>query len=228
MDPIILTPRLKLILVTKAERGSAEFEWLHELHSNEKSMFWSIGGRAKSIEDAEMIMNCYLPTEKEGETTYKVAYAVLRVLEPAEQRTEFIGLVTLGSLDARSLPLPEDLTLPVTAAATTLTVEIAYLFLPAGWGKGYATESIKAVFECCRRARSFWMPFSKLYVRAIVNSENMASARVMEKTGMVERGVYEWTGKAVLVGGRWRERDNICIFGMHLLDGGDDDVDDAI
>ena len=40
MDPIIFTPRLKLTLVTKAERGSPEFEWLHELHTNEKAMWW--------------------------------------------------------------------------------------------------------------------------------------------------------------------------------------------
>ena len=40
MDPIIFTPRLKLTLVTKAERGSPELEWLHELHSNEKATWW--------------------------------------------------------------------------------------------------------------------------------------------------------------------------------------------
>lgn len=40
MDPIISTPRLKLSLVTKAERGSPEFEWLHALHSDEKATWW--------------------------------------------------------------------------------------------------------------------------------------------------------------------------------------------
>ncbi|KAF3481453.1 uncharacterized protein GIQ15_04212 [Arthroderma uncinatum] len=215
MDPLIVTPRLKLTLLTKAERGSPEFKWLHELHSNEKSI---VGGRARSMEDAEMNMTCYLPTNKE-DGLYRIAYAVHRILDSTETPTEFIGLVTLRSLDANCLPLPEELTLPAAAAATILTVEIAYSFLPAGWGKGYATESVKAMFECCRRAQSFWAPFSKVYVRAIVNGENGASARVMEKTGMVKRGVYEWKGKAVLVGGRWRERDSISIFGMHLLGG---------
>jgi len=40
MDPIVLTPRLKMTLITKAERGSPESEWLHELHSNEQTTWW--------------------------------------------------------------------------------------------------------------------------------------------------------------------------------------------
>lgn len=173
-----------------------------------------------------------LSTNEGEENTYRVAYAVHEVLESmsgsvergpqlAEQgkkSTEFIGLVTLKSLDAGSLGLPEDLTLPVAAATTTLTVELAYLFLPIGWGKGYATESLKAVFESCKRARSFWTPFLKLYIRAIVNECNPASLRVMDKTGMTKRGVYEWTGKATFLAGEWRERDSLYIFGMHLLE----------
>jgi RimJ/RimL family protein N-acetyltransferase len=99
--------------------------------------------------------------------------------------------VTLKSLDAGSLALPEHLTLPVAAATTTLTVELAFMFLPIAWGKGYATESVEAAFESCRRARSFWTPFSKLYVRAIVNEGNPASLRVMEKVGMTKSGVYD-------------------------------------
>ena len=40
MDPIIFTPRLKLQLITKAEKGSQELEWLHELRSDPQSMWW--------------------------------------------------------------------------------------------------------------------------------------------------------------------------------------------
>lgn len=178
-------------------------------------------------------MKGYLPTNEGGEkTTYRVTYAVHKVLEsmsgsvegqpqpaePGKKPTEFIGLVNLKSLDGGNLALPEDLTLPITAATTILTVELAYLFLPKGWGNGYATESLEALFESCKRARSFWKPFSKLYIRAIVNEQNPASQRVMDKTGMTKLGVYEWTGKAVLLAGEWRERDSLVIFGMHLLE----------
>jgi len=232
MDPIIFTPRLKLTLVTKAERGSPELEWLHELCSNEQASQWSIYGRAKSIEDTEKVMKGRLPVNEGEENTYRVVYAVHKVLEsmsdsvegtpqPTEQgkkSTEFIGLVNLKTLDAGGLALPEDLTLPAAAATTTLTVELAYMFLPIAWGKGYATESVEAVLESCKRAQSFWTPFPKLYVRAIVNEGNPASMRVMEKTGMKERGVYNWTGKAIFLAGKWREQDNLHIFGMHLLE----------
>jgi RimJ/RimL family protein N-acetyltransferase len=177
-------------------------------------------------------MKGYLPTNEGEENTYRVAYAVHKVHEsisgsvkgepqPAEQEkksTEFVGLVTLKSLDAGSLTLPEDLALPVAAATTTLTVEVSYSFLPIGWGKGYATESVKTAFESCKRARSFWTPFSKLYIRAIVNERNPASLRVMDKTGMRKSGVYDWTGKAIFLAGEWRQRDSLHIFGMHLLE----------
>lgn len=176
-------------------------------------------------------MKGYLPTNEREENTYRVAYAVHKVLEsmsgsvtgeaqPAEQgkkSTEFIGLVTLKSLDAGSLALPKNFTLPTAAATTILTVELSYMFLPIGWGRGYATESVEAAFESCKRARSFWTPFTKLYIRAIVNEDNPASQRVMDKTGMTKSGVYNWTGKAIFLAGEWRERSNLHIFSMHLL-----------
>jgi RimJ/RimL family protein N-acetyltransferase len=175
-------------------------------------------------------MKGYLPTSQGEEKTYRVAYAVHKVpeamsssvegepksAEQGQRSTELVGLVTLKSLDAGSLALPEHLTLPGAAAATTLTVELAYMFLPIGWGKGYATESLEAVFDSCKRAPSFWTPFSKLYIRALVNEGNPASLRVMDKTGMTRIGVYEWTGKAIFLAGEWRERDSLHIVGMHL------------
>ena len=172
----------------------------------------------------------YLPTSEGQETTYRVVYAVHSVLgrtsdsvsgvpqleDQGNKSTELIGLVFLRSLDADALALPESLTLPGAAAPTTLTVELAYQFLPIGWGRGFATESLEAVFEACKRARSFWEPFDEVHLRAIVNEDNPASLRVMEKIGMTKCGIYAWTGKLWLAGG-WRERDNLHIFGMNLL-----------
>ena len=114
-----------------------------------------------------------LPTSEGQETTYRVVYAVHRVRglmgdsvsgvpqleDQGDVSTEFIGLVFSKLLDANALALPESLTLPGAAAPATLTVELTYQFLPIGWGRGYAAESLEAVFEACKRARSFWKPF---------------------------------------------------------------------
>lgn len=159
-------------------------------------------------------------------------YAVHKTLEPTsgsidgdaqpvkqgERPTEFIGLVTLTSLEGGGLALPENLTIPAADATTTLSLELAYQFLPRAWGQGYAAESLKALFEACKRApAAFWAPFSKVYVRAIVNDGNPASLRVMEKAGVTRKGLYYWTGKVWLAGG-WREEDDLHIFGMYLLE----------
>jgi RimJ/RimL family protein N-acetyltransferase len=171
-----------------------------------------------------------LPTTEGDEKTYRVVYAVHEVHEPtnsvieaesqpidqAAKPTKFIGLVNLKSLDAGSLALPEEVMLPSATAATTLTVELSYSLLPAAWGKGYATESVNAVLEACKDTRSFWAPFSSLYVRAMVNDGNPVSRRVMDKTGMAKSGIYVWTGK-IFLAGEWRERDELHIYGKYLF-----------
>ena len=175
-------------------------------------------------------MKLALPTEENGEgKPYRAVYAVHAVSKPTsddlevgaqgsrpdEVATIFIGLVLLRSMGPDSLALPEHLS-PTTTS--TLTLDLAYMFLPMAWGKGYATEALGAVFEASRRGRLFWAPFSRLYVRALVNVENPASLRVMHKTGMTFKGVYEWTGEAVFLAGEWTERSILHIFGMHLLE----------
>jgi hypothetical protein len=40
MDPVLTTPRLKLTLLTHAEKGSEEFSWLHQLRSDKQAQFW--------------------------------------------------------------------------------------------------------------------------------------------------------------------------------------------
>ena len=199
----------------------------------------SIHGRSKSIEDTEKRIIGSLPNNEEGKEektkTYRILYAVhsaphhespnastnkiIQSQSPTSEKvsTELIGLIALKSTDSHSLALPEHLTLPADIATTTLTLDLAYMFLPAAWGQGFATEALGAVFAACRLTHSFWAPYAKVYVRAIVNAENPASRRVMHKAGMTEKGVYEWTGEAVFLAGKWAERSSLYIYGMGLL-----------
>ncbi|KAF2012456.1 hypothetical protein BU24DRAFT_252541 [Aaosphaeria arxii CBS 175.79] len=219
MDPVLVTPRLKLTLLSTLEPGSPELALAHELRSDPQSTFWSPYGTAKTIEDTKKVFEGVLNKK------HTINYLIHRFVNPSssndadqEQReTEFIGHVTIWPLGAGSLPLPENLSAPAAESETTLSMEVGYMFLPKAWGKGYATESLNAVFGLCKRERGFWAPYEKVYVRALVNDENAASMRVMEKVGFEKRGVHHWTGDKVFLAGKWITECGIAIYGTYLV-----------
>ena len=175
-----------------------------------------------------MCANMFAQEGQEGQT-WKVNYAVHEKLDldgaaadetGGDAKTRFVGLVSLFSLEGgRGLPLPEDLTLTKAEQADTLAIEAAYAFLPAGWGKGFATESVNAMLAAAERVdKEFWKPWDKVYVRAMVNAENPASLRVMEKTGLKRRGEFEWKGEPIYLAGEWRVTGTLVIWGMMLVE----------
>ena len=61
--------------------------------------------------------------------------------------------------------------------------DAGYLLARPVWGKGYATEALRAVIDA-------GLALPEVYrVAAVCDVENLASARVMEKAGMVREGV---------------------------------------
>lgn len=166
-----------------------------------------------------------MPTDIREQKSYRVAYAVHEVApeneikqEPGLENTRFIGLVTLVSMERGGLPLPDHLALAVAISKDTLSLEVAYSFLPSAWSKGFATEAVEAVYGQCKKQDAFWAPYKNVYVRAIVNDENSASSRVMLKTGMTEIGIYEWTDeKPVFLAGKWTTYSKLHIFGRQIL-----------
>jgi RimJ/RimL family protein N-acetyltransferase len=174
-------------------------------------------------------MKASLPIpSKEGEPkTYRAVYAVhellsgplppsplLPDLKTVERR--FIGLISLHALGPNDLALPDHMFPPSSLRPDCLTIQIGYMFLPGGWGKGYATESVNAVFEACEKEKAFWAPYEKLYVRVIVNAENSASQRVVVKAGMEELGVHVWDGEELWIAGKWRTTDRLYISGKFM------------
>jgi RimJ/RimL family protein N-acetyltransferase len=193
-------------------------ELLHQLTSQ------SLYGPSKTLEETEQILKNILPVVAgEGEKQiYRVAYLVHEVTPPSATAPNppprFIGLVTLRSLspdETASHPR-----LGHASTPTTLSLEIAYMFLPESWGRGYATESITAIFDACKtaEARAFWAPFENVYVRAIVNDENGPSQRVMEKCGMGKPEIIEFKGGRFFIAGKWREEHRLFIYGKTLVE----------
>ncbi|UOQ43559.1 GNAT family N-acetyltransferase [Halobacillus salinarum] len=74
--------------------------------------------------------------------------------------------------------------------------EIGFIIHPRYWGSGYATEAallmLKYSFETCELHR----------VYATCDPANEASARVLDKIGMVKEGVLR---KDLLIKGKWRD-----------------------
>jgi RimJ/RimL family protein N-acetyltransferase len=65
------------------------------------------------------------------------------------------------------------------------TPEAGWAFVPSAWGKGYATETVRAILDWTTRA----LPGRE--VRCIVDPENAASMRVAEKAGFRSLGTIE-------------------------------------
>lgn len=235
MEPVLTTPRLKLTLITHAERGSEELTWLHELRSDKQSTLWSIRPPSTTLKDTEKVIGAFLPSPPAASPTpttdppalasqpakqdYKIAYGVHEKFP--DNTTRFIGLITIISLLPYHLSLPPDLVIPKAQESNTLVTELAYSFLPYSWGRGYATESLCAVLDAVRSPADslFWAPWEKVWMRVIVNWRNPASSNVMrklEKKGVVEKGVFEWKGEKIFIGGEWRTEDDLFIFGVWL------------
>jgi RimJ/RimL family protein N-acetyltransferase len=170
-------------------------------------------------------MKGILPTTfNEGEKkSYRIVYTIYELLarnsDPKTQEdtsSRLIGLVTLRSVDAGNLALPNHIFPDSVHSPDCLTMELGYQFLPAAWGKGFATEAVRAVLDACQREQNFWDNYQKVYIRAIVNGENPASRRVLVKSGMQELAVHVWDGDGIWLAGKWRTTDNLHIFGKFV------------
>lgn len=150
--------------------------------------------------------------ENQANKSYRIAYLVhTQTPDP-----DFTGMITLRSLSSSETARPPRLTHASTAQ--TLSLELAYMFLPGFWGQGFATEAICAMLNACARTEAgFWEPWEGVWVRAIVNAENGASRRVMAKCGMGEPEDVSVLGNRVWVAGKWTVDHELCVFGKRVV-----------
>jgi len=98
----------------------------------------------------------------------------------------------LGETYLLPLPVDEedtDFSLVVMGQMPDADIEIGYFLKPAAWGRGYATE-------VCKRLLRF--AFEDIYLNevvATVDDDNIASKRVLEKSGLLDRGRSRSYGK---------------------------------
>ncbi|WP_163712092.1 GNAT family N-acetyltransferase [Mangrovibacterium lignilyticum] len=80
--------------------------------------------------------------------------------------------------------------------------EIFYNLLPAQWGRGYATEVAR------RLIKAGFDDFKLHKVEAGVATENAASIRVLEKSGMIREGLRR---KILPIRGEWKDNYHYAI-----------------
>lgn len=171
-------------------------------------------GPTKSLEEAAEFAHTLLPSTSGENTQYTISYAVHRRVERNVSATEGVGAgqaandyEVIGIVKLKpgmTVPLQDNITRRTDPESGFLRLEIGYLFLPIAWGKGYATESCRAVIEACERSRSHFTPFTSLYIEGVVGPGNPASMKVLEKAGLKQVGLNKWDGPAIWLAGAMR------------------------
>jgi len=96
--------------------------------------------------------------------------------------------------EAYLLPLPideddNDFSLVVMGQMPDAEIEIGYFLKPGAWGRGYATE------VCKRLLRFAFQEVPLNEVVTTVDEHNVASKKVLEKSGLIDRGRMRCYGK---------------------------------
>ncbi|MEX0287668.1 MAG: GNAT family N-acetyltransferase [Flavobacteriaceae bacterium] len=148
------TARLKMVPLS-----SEDVEDIFQLHSEEEVARYNTIGIPENTEVTRKVLEPLLATVKEEERT---AFSwTIRLKEEGE----FIGEIGFSLAPARY------------KLAT-----IHYSILPKFWGKGYATEAVKALLKFCFEGLGLHR------IEAGCAIENLASIRVLEKVGMRQEG----------------------------------------
>lgn len=162
-----------------AEVSAADLENIHILYSSPEIDKYNTLGIPKDIEDTKNLVRRMVYAQKESpRSSYNWTISLKR-------NSEFIGMAGL------------------TLANNKFKLgEIYFEILPSFWGNGYATEVSKTLI-----ALGF-DKFSLHKIEAGVATENIASIRVLEKSGMIREGRRR---KLLPIRGEWKDNFHYAI-----------------
>lgn len=150
--------------------GLQDLEWIHGLHSLPESDRYNTMGIPADLSVTEAVMQGWFDEMAQGK---KYVFALTTL------NGDFVGLAGMN-IDR-----------PRYARA-----EIWYKLFPRYWGKGLATEAVRALLQFG------FGPLSLHRIEAGCAAENSASARVLQKAGFVQEGLSR---KALPIRGEWKD-----------------------
>jgi RimJ/RimL family protein N-acetyltransferase len=154
------TQRLQLEMMTQDDGPS-----LFELDQDPVVMRFINGGRASTMEEINTVM---LPRLK-SYTNPDKGWGIWKVTTLATQLdcpSTYIGWILVRPMDFFS------------DAPQLNDIELGWRFKQMSWGKGYATEAVKAIIEMLAQQADV------SHVSAVADEDNVASIGIMKKLGM--------------------------------------------
>lgn len=155
------------------ELTSADLNAVHELHSLPETDEFNTLGIPENLQTTESILNEWLTFQKQEP---RISYVL--AIEKNEDHS-FIGLMGLN-----------------LGKEKYKTAEVWYKIHKDFWNQGYTTEALNQLLHFC---------FNHLKLHRIEAGcavENLASIRVLEKTGMVREGRKR---KKLPIRGEWKD-----------------------
>lgn len=161
------------------EVGWEDVPDIHRLYSNEAVDQYNTLGIPKDIQETRDILRPSIEAQNAAKRNAFLWKIVIR------ETGEFIGVAGM-TLSLNKFKLGE----------------IYYKLLPGYWGHGYATEIAKTLIS------SGFNDFGLHKVEAGVATENIASIRVLEKSGMTREGLRR---KILPIRGEWKDNYHYAI-----------------
>ena len=130
--------------------------------------------------------------------------------------SRYIGRVGVTDCQEFGAPFSDHLTVPkdILEREKILKMAVGYALLSKAWGKGYATEALKALVEEYLKPRGFWNPpFEKVYLDGVAAVANLRSRRVIEKLGFKFKGIHRWDGPEAFIGGAMQPPE-MCVYSL--------------